>query len=67
MAEEHYRQALAIHRQTLGLYHPDIVRTLHHLARLTSEQNKDAEAEGYYREALDFGTSCFRQKTRYAL
>ena len=50
-AEQAYKRALAINEKARGPNHPDTARTLNHLAALSLEQNKPANAIGYSRKA----------------
>jgi serine/threonine-protein kinase len=51
-AETAAREALAIHRETLGADHPDVAHDLNTLANLLSRTGRSVEAEPLLREAL---------------
>lgn len=52
-AEPLFREALEIHRQTLGARHPKTAAHLNNLAGLLQDTGRFAEAEPLYREALE--------------
>ena len=47
-----YRESLTMRRKLLGGEHPETATTLHNLAGVLMGQNKLAQAEAMYREAL---------------
>jgi tetratricopeptide (TPR) repeat protein len=51
-AERSLKQALELARPALGEYHPFVGLILHELAFTLAEENKDEEAERYYRDCL---------------
>ena len=52
-AIELYRRVLAISERRFGPKHLDVAICLNNLGKSLGDQNKHAEAEPYYRRALD--------------
>jgi tetratricopeptide (TPR) repeat protein len=52
-AERSLKRSLELARRALGEYHPFVALILHELAFTLAEQNKDEEAERYYRDCLN--------------